>query len=1453
MARTYSMALLLGLSLTIVARGAESSQGPDSKAPPPKLRVLFLGDRGHHRPADRAAQIKPVLAGRGIDMTYTENVKDLNRETLSKFDALLIYANTEAIAPEQEKALLDYVEEGGGFVPLHCASYCFLNSPKYIALVGAQFQRHGTGTFDTKIVDDKHPIMKRFEPFRTWDETYVHRKHNEKDRHVLQVRAEGTTDEPWTWVRTQGKGRVFYTAYGHDARTWQNPSFHDLLERGIRWASAKGEVFDSRPRVAAGLPPFTFAESDAEIPNYLPGRQWGTQGEPIHRMQNPLPPQESQRHLVVPAGFEPRLFAAEPEIYKPLCMTWDERGRLWIAESTDYPNTKRRDGQGRDRITICEDTNGDGRADSFKVFAEGLNIPTSLLVHDDGVIILQAPDTLFLKDTNGDGRADVKKVLFTGWGIADTHAGPSNLRWGLDNWVYGIVGYSAFRGTVGGETVRFGQGLYRFKPDGSKLEFLRSTGNNSWGVGFSEEGLVFGSTANGCPSVYLPIPNRYYEAVRGWSAVKLESIAASNQFYPVTEQVRQVDFHGGFTAAAGHALYTARTYPREYWNSTAFVTEPTGHLVATFTLDKKGSDVADYYGWNMLASDDEWTAPIAAEVGPDGHIWVIDWYNYIVQHNPTPRGFRTGRGNAYETPIRDQTHGRIYRVVYKNAAASPYPVLDKNNAAGLVAALRSDNQLWRLHAQRLLVERKQTDVVPALIEIAGDQSVDSIGLNVGVIHALWTLHGLGAVDDSHPAAVAVAVAALKHPSAGVRRNAIQVLPRNANSVSAIVSAGLLRDHDAQVRMAAFLGLAEQPASGVAADGIVLALRGGNVANDVWLPDAATAAAAKNDAAFLKSLPMAARAMRLWAPEVLQIATRVAEHWARGAKVDEAQSLLIAFAGGEPAMNEAIFRGLVRGWPKDKPVQLDKAGEDALKRLASELTPAARALLVRLASVWGNRTFDLMGSEIAGSLLAAARNDKLAEPARLDAARQLVELRASDDAISRQLLELIVDGGSPELAAGILDAVSQSRSPQAGTALAQTLKKLRPRERSRALRLMLGRSEWAPALVDALEHDQARISELALDQKQALSTHPDKNIAARAKVLLAKGGGLPDADRQKVLDRLTPLLKEGGDSTRGKVVFQEQCSKCHRYGTTGGQVGPDLTGTAAVPRNELLTHIIDPSRSVEGNFVQYSVATKDGRVINGLLSSETKTSVELIDAEAKRQVVLREDIDEMAVSKKSLMPEGFEKQVSTDDIKNLLAFLTQPVKFMPLDLRKAATVVSTKGMFYDENSDMERLIFPDWSPKTVEGVPFALVDPESGRVPNVVLLYAPEGKIPPQMPKSVELTCRAKAKAIHFLSGVSGWGFPYGQKGTVSMVVRLHYADGSVEDHPLENGVHFADYIRVVNVPSSKLAFRLSGRQVRYLAVHPKKRDVIDRIELQKGPDQSAPIVMAVTVEVGDGT
>jgi putative heme-binding domain-containing protein len=324
----------------------------------------------------------------------------------------------------------------------------------------------------------------------------------------------------------------------------------------------------------------------------------------------------------------------------------------------------------------------------------------------------------------------------------------------------------------------------------------------------------------------------------------------------------------------------------------------------------------------------------------------------------------------------------------------------------------------------------------------------------------------------------------------------------------------------------------------------------------------------------------------------------------------------------------------------------------------------------------------------------------------------------------------------------------------------------------------------------------------------------------------------------------------GDAAKGKLIFQQQCAKCHRHNGEGGNVGPDLTGMAAHPKSELIVHILDPSRSVEGNFVSYTVATTDGRTLTGLLASETRTAVDLLDTEGKTQRVLREDIDELVASKKSLMPEGFEKQIPPEGLADLLEFLTQRGKYMPLDLRKVATITSVRGMFHDKESSVERLVFPDWGPKSFEGVPFVLIDPKEGRAPNVVLLNGPQGTFPPQMPRSVTLPCNAPVRAVHLLSGVSGWGYQGGEpRKTVSMTVRLRFADGSTEDHPLRDGVEFADYIRRVDVPGSMFAFALRGQQVRYLTVRPKHEGTVESVELVKGPDRTAPIVMAVTVEL----
>jgi putative membrane-bound dehydrogenase-like protein len=1066
-----------------------------------------------------------------------------------------------------------------------------------------------------------------------------------------------------------------------------------------------------------------------------------------------------------------------------------------------------------------------------------------------GVIVHQAPHTLFLKDTDGDDKADVRKVLFSGWGTGDTHAGPSNLRYGLDNWYYGIVGYSGFSGTVAGERHRFGQGFYRFKveKDGkdsikvTKFEFLRGTSNNSWGVGFSEEGLLFGSTANGCPSVYLPIPNRYYESVRGWSSTVLQSIAASNKFQPITDKIRQVDFHGGFTAAAGHALYTARNYPQEYWNRTAFVSDPTGHLTATFLLEKNGTDFRAHYGWNLLAGDDEWCAPMMAEVGPDGIMWVIDWYAYIVQHNPTPAGFKTGKGGAYETELRDKKHGRIYRLVAKDGNKSEPVSLKDAKPAKLVETLKSDNMFWRLHAERLLVERGERDVSNDLIKLIEDPSVDAIGLNTAAIHAIWTVNALGWPN----ARQYDVVKALKHKSAGVRRNALAVIRPSAGAVNAIYESGVLSDPDPQVRLAALLALSEMPSMWRAGNAVAELLNKKENLDDRWIPHAAVCAAAAHDVYFLKAVAAEKTAP---APRALTAIGIVAEHYGRGAPTQTAGSVIAALADAPADVAETIIAGLAKGWPKGKAADLNEDTEKAVARLVVRLSPGAKGSLIKLATAWGSKGFEKYAAETLTSLLAVVADSKASDTARADAARQLIEFRPNDEAVVEKVLAVITPRTSPEMAAGLLDALSGSQSANVGTGVVKRLGTWPPSVRAAALRLLLGRSQSTLALLDGLDKGQVQLGELTLDQKQALAAHSDKQIAARAKKLLERGGGLPSADRQKVIDQLISVTKKTGDPVAGKAVFTKHCATCHMHSGEGNKVGPDLSGVAVNPKDHLIIDILDPSRSVEGNYRVYSVELKDGRTLNGLLASETKTSVEIIDAQAKKVVLLRENIEELRASTKSLMPEGFEKQMSEVDLTNLLEFLTQRGKFLPLPLEKVATVVSTKGMFYSEEAPGERLIFSDWKPKTFDGVPFVLVDPQGEKVPNVVMLYSRNGSIPPKMPKSVKLPCNSAAKAIHLLSGISGWGYPYSEKGSVSLIVRLHYADGKTEDHELKNGEEFADYIRRVDVSGSKFAFALRGQQVRYLSVIPKREDKIAEVELVKGPDVTAPVVMAITVE-----
>lgn len=1435
-----------------------------------RLRLQFLGDQGHHQPARRASELLPELGKRGIDVQYTEDIEGtLNSENLAGLDGLIVYANIDNITEQQADALLTYVQGGGGFIPLHCASFCFRNNDEIVALIGAQFQRHGGEVFRvaTSKEGESHPVMQGYRSFESWDETYVHTKHNESGRTVLEYRAEGDSQEPWTWIRTEGSGRVFYTAWGHDARTFTNPGFHNLVERGIRWACSGDPSsvadFPRRDPLAdtqmqeppTDVAAFEYIDVGPKIPNYVVSKKWGEQEAPRNMMQKPLSPEESIKHYVIPEGFELSLYASEPQIGgKPICMNWDERGRLWIAETYDYPNEKQPEGKGRDRIRICEDTNGDGQADKFTVFADKLSIPTSLAFSHGGVIVHQAPDTLFLKDTDGDDIADVREVLFSGWSTGDTHAGPSNLNFGPDNWFYGIVGYAGFEGTIAGKQRSFRTGFYRFKVDEvdgevsvTDFEFLRNTNNNSWGVGFSEEGLLFGSTANRNPSEFMPIANRHYERVRGWTSSVLTGIADTHEFASITDKIRQVDHHGGYTAAAGHAVYTARQYPTSFWNRAAFVAGPTGHLVGTFALTPDGAGFKSTSPINLLASDDEWAAPIMAEVGPDGGVWIIDWYNYIVQHNPTPAGFENGPGNAYMTDLRDKKHGRVYRLEYSSPQDGGISATDSLADASIdecIRALSSSNMFWRRHGQRLLVERGDTDAVPGLTALIRRQQLDAIGLDVAAIHAIRTLQGLEVLTD--PEVRLALHEALRHPSAGVVRTAVEALPRDAINRDALLESNAIDSSDAQVQLSTLLALSEMPPSTDAAAAVVQAIP--TVKHDRWLRDAATSAAAAQGATFLRmACDLPASDVDALAP----ITSIVAQHIGRSVDTSGVGELLPVLSKAPSEVAVAIIGGLADGWPKAEPLRLTAEADRSLVGLLDQLPEGSKGQLIRLGQTWGSESLAKNADKIAKSLLAIASNEDQPPKLRIETAKQLVTLMSQDNEIAGELLDAISPRTPQAAATGMISALQESRAPGVGKTILNAMKAMTPAGRTEAIRVLLSRPETTTDLLAAIREGSLAREDLSLQQQQTLLSHPQKMIQENAERVLSSSGGLPNADRQKVLTSLLEVTKATGSAERGKAIYVKNCGNCHTHSGEGNKVGPDLTGMAVHPKEELLTHILDPSRSVEGNYRSYSVLTLDGIVINGMLASETQTAVEIIDAQGKKQVVLREDIDQLVASKKSVMPEGFEKQIDRQGFVDLLEFLTAKGRFLPLPLDKAATAVSTKGLFHEGDNGADRFVFDDWKTKMVGDVPFQLIDPQGKRVANLVLLYGPQGTMPPKMPKSVRVPCNAAAKTIHLLSGVSGWGFPAHRPKSVSMIVRLHYDDGTTEDHPLINGVHFADYIRRVDVPESKFAVQARGQQLRHIEVTPETEQVIREIELLKGDDPTSPIVMAITVE-GEG-
>jgi uncharacterized protein len=774
----------LALLIAFAAIQLHAAEGP--------IRVLFLGHENQkfHASAKWCALLMQNLGRDGIYFDYEVKPDCFTPERLQHYDAVMHYGNHGGITPAQFEALQSFVEQGGGFLPIHSASACFKAEPRFAKLVGGRFLSHKAEVFKSQFIDKAHPILEGVNEYETWDETYVHDELSPLGRRLLAERVEAQHREPWTWVREQGKGRVFYTASGHDERTWENPDFQKMLRNAILW-SVGDERKAGWQRFLASREPEQ-RDASVKVPVY-------DKSKPPVTYQKPFSVKGAMERTQVPADCRLEIFASEPDIAKPIAFAWDERGRLWVAETRDYPHEIAASGEGRDSIKICEDTDGDGKADKFTVFADKLNIPTGLVLVNGGVVVAQAPRFLFLKDTNGDDRADVRQTIMEGWGIKDTHAQASNLHYGYDNWLHGCVGYSGFDGTVGGKKMQFVGGIYRFRADGSALEFRHQFGLNSWAWSANEAGDLFGGLANGAPILFGGIPKTIVP--EGMAAMTAKKINVTREAHAITPHLIQVDGFGGYTSAANSHFIYSKNLPARFQGK-AMICEPTVKIVALMDVRPEGAGYVAHDAMNFFASSDEWTAPVFAEVGPDGAVWIADWQNFILQHNPAndvltglPNGEK-GAGNAHITALRDHSRGRIYRVIAKDAKPAK-KTLAGADAAQLVAALDDDVQYWRLLAQKNLVEGKVSQAAEAL-----KQRVMAKNTGAGAIHALWSLKGLGLLDE------ATHRHALTSKDAALRRNAIRALDADEKAQALYFSSTVVTDTDPVTRLAALVKLGD---------------------------------------------------------------------------------------------------------------------------------------------------------------------------------------------------------------------------------------------------------------------------------------------------------------------------------------------------------------------------------------------------------------------------------------------------------------------------------------------------------------------------------------------------------------------------------------------------------------------------------------------------------------------
>jgi len=939
-----------------------------------------------------------------------------------------------------------------------------------------------------------------------------------------------------------------------------------------------------------------------------------------------LSPQQSLSTIRTKPNLQVDLMAAEPLVASPVAIDFGPDGRLWVAEMLDYPEGIDGKYKAGGRIRVLESTRGDGVYDKATVFLENLPFPTGVTVWRNGVLICAAPDIIYAEDSHRDGKADVVRKLFTGFGVDNFQARVNGLEYGLDNWVYGSCGLfgGKIKSLVRGETIVLGDRDFRIQPDKGILE--PATGRTQQGRVRDDWGNWFGcDNSNLC--WHYPLADHYLrrnpQLAPPDSAVLVPGGEDPNRLYPIRSQVQLFKLSGPpnrTTAACGIGVYRDDLLGQEYRGNT-FTCEPVNLLVHRLQLTPKGSTftghrAADERQSEFVASSDSWFRPVQARTGPDGALWIVDMHRYVIEH---PRWIPPEDLAKVDTRA-GSTLGRIYRVRPKNQSPRPIPRLDKLDTAGLVAALDSPNGWQRDLAGQMLLWRNDATATESLRRLAANCAGPETRLQ-----ALCVLDGLGSLQTSN------VEHALNDPNPGVRRHAVRLAEKYLTSAPSLGSSilKLADDPDAQVRLQVAFSLGAWSDAGAGRALGSLALRH---SDDPYLTAAVLSSVNRNN--MLEVLNCVLRS-KLTPPEALS------------QKLVE----IAASLADERTLSKII--GDVAGWPAQSHQPFQPGGLagllDALERQNKSLEKLAGS----------NQVEDAMRL-----CRMVAANPKHEERQRIAAIGVLGRQPGQRDADLIRLAELL----SPQNSAAIQSAALAGLGRMSGDRVADVLisgwSSQSPTLKSQVLDLLLSRKEWHRKLVTALERGQIPSAQIDAARRLRLLENRDPAIRAAAAKIFE---GITNSDRQKVLQSFRDVITMTGDSYRGKEAFAKRCSVCHRLQEVGFVVGPDLAALANKSPEYLLTSILDPSKEVDSRYIEYLATTKAGRTFTGILASETATSVTLKGQEGKELVLLRADLEDLQSTGKSLMPEGLEKDLSKQDLADVMAYVAQagtPPKNLP---------------------------------------------------------------------------------------------------------------------------------------------------------------------------------------------